>query len=144
MTGFGILVFFTNVMEFQVRYLVLFPFFSVIDCFGWFWMGSLHRNIQLMLEFLKAVSLVLHFFLLYSFFTFFTFFFLFFTLSLPLSLFLSLSLCLLGVWSGIWSVATTRIGFWTWIWSTRHYGLGQEVACWFQCWKKSTCFVWPV
>ena len=32
-------------------------------------------------------------------------------------------------WSGIWSVATTRIGFWTWIWSTRHCGLGQEVAC---------------
>ena len=22
------------------------------------------------------------------------------------------------MWSGIWSVATTRIGFWTWIWST--------------------------
>ena len=21
----------------------------------------------------------------------------------------------------------------TWIWSTRHSGLGQEVACWFQC-----------
>ena len=39
------------------------------------------------------------------------------------------------MWSGIWYVATTRIGFWTWIWSTRHYGLGQEVACWFQCWK---------
>ena len=25
------------------------------------------------------------------------------------------------MWSGIWSVATTRIGFWTWIWSTRHW-----------------------
>ena len=23
------------------------------------------------------------------------------------------------MWSGIWSVATTRIGFWTWYWSTR-------------------------
>ena len=41
------------------------------------------------------------------------------------------------MWSGIWSVATIRIGFWTWIWSTRHCGLGQEVACWFQCWKNS-------
>ena len=41
-------------------------------------------------------------------------------------------------------VATTRIGFWNWIWSTRHCGLGQEVACWFQCWKNSTGFVWPV
>ena len=39
------------------------------------------------------------------------------------------------MWSGIWSVATTWIGFWTWIWSTRHCGLGQEVACWFWCWK---------
>ena len=27
----------------------------------WFWMGSLHKNIQLMLEFLKAPYLVLHF-----------------------------------------------------------------------------------
>ena len=48
------------------------------------------------------------------------------------------------MWSGIWSVATTRIGFWTWIWPTRHRGLGQEAACWFQCWKNSTSFVWPV
>ena len=27
-----------------------------------------------------------------------------------------------------WSVVTARIEFWTWIWSTRHFGLGQEVA----------------
>ena len=40
LTGFGILVFFTNLslMEVQVRYLVLFPLSSVIDGFGWFWM----------------------------------------------------------------------------------------------------------
>ena len=44
--------------------------------------------------------------------------------------------------SGIWSVATTWIGFWTWIWSMRHCGLGQEVACWFQCWKNSTQLNW--
>ena len=57
------LVFFTNLslMSFQVRYLVLFLLFSVIDGFEWFWMASLHKNIQLMLEFLKAPSLVLHF-----------------------------------------------------------------------------------
>ena len=30
------------------------------------------------------------------------------------------------------------------IWSTRHCGLGQEVACCFQCWKNSTCLVWLV
>ena len=59
----GMLAFFTNllVMEFQVRYLALFLLFLVIDGFKWFWMGSLHKNIQLMLEFLSGPFLVLHF-----------------------------------------------------------------------------------
>ena len=35
--------------------------FLVIDDFQWFWMESLHKNIQLMREFLKAPFLVLHF-----------------------------------------------------------------------------------
>ena len=48
-------------MEFQVRYLALFLLFSVIDDFEWFWMESLHKNIQLMREFLKAPFFVLHF-----------------------------------------------------------------------------------
>ena len=63
LTGFGMLVFFTNLSlaEFQVRYLVLFLLYSVTDGFKWFWMESCHKNIQLMLEFLKAPSLVLHF-----------------------------------------------------------------------------------
>ena len=63
LTRFGMLVFFKSLslMEFQVRYLVLFLLFSVIDGFEWFWMESLHKNIQLMLEFLKAPFLVLHF-----------------------------------------------------------------------------------
>ena len=62
-TGFGMLVFFTNLslIKFQVRHLALFLLFSVIDDFKWFWMESLHKNIQLMLEFLKAPFLVLHF-----------------------------------------------------------------------------------
>ena len=57
------LAFFTNfsLMEFQVRYLALFLLFSVIDSFQWFWMGSLHKNIQLMLEFHKAPFLALQF-----------------------------------------------------------------------------------
>ena len=61
--GFGMLVFFTNLslMEFQVRYLALFLLFSVIYDFKMFWMESLHKNIQLMREFLKAPFLVLHF-----------------------------------------------------------------------------------
>ena len=50
-----------SLMEFQVRYLALFLVFSVIDGFNWFWMGSLHYNIQLMLELVKALLLVLHF-----------------------------------------------------------------------------------
>ena len=48
-------------MEFQVRYLALCLLFSVIDCFEWFYMGNLQKNIQLMLEFHKAAILVLHF-----------------------------------------------------------------------------------
>ena len=50
LTGFGMLVFLTNLslVEFQVRYLVLFFLFTVIDNFEWFWMESLHKNIQLM------------------------------------------------------------------------------------------------
>ena len=63
LTGFGMLVFFTNLslMEFQVRYSALFLLFSVIDDFEWFWMESLHLNIQLMRAFLKAPFLVIHF-----------------------------------------------------------------------------------
>ena len=59
----GKLVFFKNLslMEFQVRYLALFLLFSVIGSFRSFWMGNLHKNIQLMLVFLKALFLVLHF-----------------------------------------------------------------------------------
>ena len=59
--GFGMLVSSKSVMELQVRHLVLFLLFSVIDSFGWFWMGSLHKSIQLMLEFVKVPFLVLHF-----------------------------------------------------------------------------------
>ena len=59
---FGMLVFFINVSltEFQVKYLALFLLFPVIDSFEWFWMASLHKNNQLMLEFLKAPVMVLH------------------------------------------------------------------------------------
>ena len=63
LTGFDMLVFFMNLslMEFQVRHMAFFVLFLVIDGFRWFWMESLHKNIQLMLEFLKAPFLVLHF-----------------------------------------------------------------------------------
>ena len=44
------MIFLTNLtlLQFQVRYLALFLLFSVIDCFKWFRMASLHKNIQLM------------------------------------------------------------------------------------------------
>ena len=63
LTGFDMLVVFTNLslVEFQVRYLALFLFFPVTGGFKWFWMESLHKNVQLMPEFLKASFLVLHF-----------------------------------------------------------------------------------
>ena len=63
LTEFDMLVFFINLslLEFQVRRLVLFLLFSVIASFEWFWMASPHKNIKLLLEFLKAPSLVLHF-----------------------------------------------------------------------------------
>ena len=53
---YGMLISFTNLglMKFQVRYLAVFLLFSVTGGFEWFWMGSLHKNNQLMLEFLKG------------------------------------------------------------------------------------------
>ena len=62
LTGFGMLVFFTNLilLEYQVRYLALFLLFSVIDSLERFWIESLHKNIQLRMEILKAPFLVLH------------------------------------------------------------------------------------
>ena len=58
---FDMLVFFTNLglMEFSLRYLALFRLFFVIDGF---WMGILKKNIQLMLEFIKAPFLFRRFF----------------------------------------------------------------------------------
>ena len=100
-------------MEFQVRYLALYLLFSVIDGFQWFSMGSLHHNIQLMLEFLKAPFLVLYF----SYYTLMTFLMM---LSMILLSMLMILLSILSVIS-IWSVATTWIGFWICIWSTRHF-----------------------
>ena len=35
------------------------------------------------------------------------------------------------MWSGIWSVGTSRIGFWNWIWSMRHWtGAGNGLLIW--------------
>ena len=92
MTEFGVLVFFTNlgVMELQVRYLVLFLLFWVIGIFESFYRRSLHKNIQLMLEFSKGPFLVLQF----SYFTLMTFLMM---LSLTLLSMLMMLLCILNV-----------------------------------------------
>ena len=45
LTRFDMLVFFTSLMEFQVRYLALFCLSLVIDSFKSLWTGSLHDNI---------------------------------------------------------------------------------------------------
>ena len=62
LTGFGMMISFKNLslMESQVRFLALFLLFLTIDSFEWFWMESLHNNVQLILEFLKASFSVLH------------------------------------------------------------------------------------
>ena len=62
LTESGMLVFFKNfdLMKLQVWHLVVFPLSSVIDGFVWFCMGSLHKNIQLMLEFLVPTHLLLY------------------------------------------------------------------------------------
>ena len=87
------LVFFSNLnlMGFQVRYLALFLLSSEIDGFEWFWMGSLYKNIQLMLEFLKG-ALVLQI----SHNTFITF-----LMMLPVILLLSMLMVLLSIISVI-------------------------------------------
>ena len=41
----------------------------------------------------------------------------------------------LSVWSGIWSVTKSRVGFWMWIWSTRHCELRQKVTVHFNAGK---------
>ena len=58
LTGFGMLVYFTNLGlgEFPVICLALFCLFSVVDGFLWFWMESLHRSFLLVLKFLKDHS----------------------------------------------------------------------------------------
>ena len=138
LTGFGMLVYLKNLclMEFEVRYLALFLLISVIDDFKWFWMGSLDKNIQLMLELLKAPFLVLHFF-----------FYILMTFLMMLSvILLSMMMILLSNVSVIrhlicgnnlnWLLNLNLIYDTLW--------LGQEMACWFQCWENSTDFVWPV
>ena len=115
------LVFFTNLslLELHLRYLALFFLFSAIGCFGWFWMGNLHKNIQLVLEFNKSPFLILYF----SYYT--------------LMAFLMLSVILLSILIkllytrndqpyDLWQQLKLVSEFESELWDT---GLGEEVAC---------------
>ena len=90
-----------------IRYLALFCLFVVICSFEWFWMGSHSKNIQLILLFLKAPLLVLHF--------------------PTIPQWLSMLIILLSTLSMI-RHPTTRVGFWTWVWPTKNCGLWLKVA----------------
>ena len=87
----------------SLQVFVRFLLFSVIDGLEWFWTESVHKNIQLMLEFLRAPFLVLHF----SYYTLMTFLTM---LSVMLLSMLMILLCILTVIRHL-SVATTGIGF---------------------------------
>ena len=136
LTGFGMLVLFTNLslMEFQVRYLALFLLFSVIDSFKWFWMESLHKNIQLRLDFLKALYLVLYF----SYYTLMTFPTMLSVIVLSVLMILLYSKC--DQASDLWQ----QLELASELESDLRDTVDKEVACWFQCWENPTGFVWPV
>ena len=92
-------------------------------------MGSLHKNIQLMLEFFKGSFLVLH----YCYYTLMTFLVMFYVLLLSiLMLLLSLLIVIRHLICGKkkWLLNLNQI----------YNRLGQEVACGFQCWKNSNGF----
>ena len=122
-TGFGMLLFFANIslIKYWVRYLTFFRLFSVINDFERFWMGCLHKNIQSMLKFLKAPFLVLH----VSYYILMTFLMM---LSVKLLSMLVIQLSTLSVIRHLifgsnqnWLLNLNR--------SSRHYGVGQDVAC---------------
>ena len=120
-TGFGTLVFFTNsyLTKFQVDYLALFCFSSVLIGFDWIWMERLCKNIQLMLLLLKALSLCLP----NSYYTLMTFLRMESVILLSM---LKIAISIARVIIENYSCATAIIDFWTQIWPIRHFRLGQE------------------
>ena len=123
--GFGMLVFLTklSLMEFQDRYSALFLLFLVIDSFKWFWMESLHKNIQLRLDFLKAPFLVLYF----SYYTLMTFPTMLYVIVLSVLMILLHSKC--DQVSDLWH----QLELASELESDLRDTVDKEVACWFQC-----------
>ena len=107
-------------MEFQEKYLVLFFLFSVIDGFVWLGMESLHKNIQLLLEFLKGPFLLLHF----SCCKLMTFLMM---LSVILLYMLMMLLSILSVIRYL--ICGNNLNLASEIESTKNCGLGKELAC---------------
>ena len=121
------LVFFTNqgFIKLQIRYLVLFCLFSVIHNFGWFWIGTLHKNIQLILKFLKAPFLVLHFF----YYTLMTLLMMLSVILLSRLMILLSNLCHQA--SDLWQQVVLASGLESDLQDTVEWG--REKTCWFQC-----------
>ena len=126
------LAFFANLsfIEFQVRNFASFRLFSVIGGFKWFWMESLHKNIQSRMEFPLAPFLVLHF-SCYTLMTFLMMLSVIFVSVLVIEFICAgdrVSSLYSKMWLGIWSVGATRVGFWgtrvrfwTWIYLRRKW-----------------------
>ena len=106
--------------------MVLFPLCSVIDSVGWFWIGRL----LIIMEFLKALFLVLHFF-----------YYILMTFLMILSVILlywNAALCFnCDQASDLWQQQELTSELESDIWDT---GLGQEVGCWFYRCKKINWF----
>ena len=99
-------------------------------------MESLHNNIQLMLEFLKAPFLVLHF----SYYTMTHFLLVLSVIWLSMLMILPSTLIVTRP-----TTRTTRIGLWTWIWFTRHWWLDNRSGLLISMMEKfSWVFFWPV
>ena len=123
--------------------MALFLLFSVIDCFEWFWIWSLHKNTQLMLEFLQALILVLHF----SSYIIFIMHFSLYINDLPDDVICNVANY--GDDTTLYSKCDQASELWQQLELSfelesdlQGTGLGQEVACSFQCCKNSTRFVW--
>ena len=114
-----------------VRYLALFLLFSVIDGFKWFWMESLYKSIQLILEFLKPPFLILHF----SYFTLMTY------LTMLSVILLSMLMMLLSILSVVRHLICgnnlNRLLNLNLIYKTLWTGVSHR----FQCWENSAGFV---
>ena len=104
LTGFKTLVFFTNsiLAEFQVGFLPLFCHFLITNNLDWFWIGCRHKNIMLILVFLKTPFLIPHF----SYYKIMTFLDMLsvILLSVPIKLISTL------VWPDLWFVEKTKVG----------------------------------